>query len=289
MKVLRNFLDSVWESDHINDSWNKINDVHSLLELPEHTGGVNPGDQRAIYYLIRSLDIRNVLEIGTHIGCSTVNIALALKDNDGAKLTTVDIDDVNTTEGCPRDLIHKIGCESFVDFVVSDSVEFLNNTNEKYDFIFLDGDHSYGTVYQELPIAYEKLKDNGIILFHDYFEDYKPLWKSSANVLEGPFRAVSQLLKDGLKLHVEPCGELPATWKTKFPGERNTSLAIGMKDDGISLLHECMITKQDIGAVFPKSMYEPVCEDGEKIVSNIVIPYKTNTTTQSYEYFIWDK
>src|SRR6266511_3475177 len=39
------------------------------------TGGVNPGDRRAVWYLIRGLNARSVLEIGTHVGASTVHIA----------------------------------------------------------------------------------------------------------------------------------------------------------------------------------------------------------------------
>ena len=31
------------------------------------TGGVNPGDRRALYYLTRALQARRVLEIGTHV------------------------------------------------------------------------------------------------------------------------------------------------------------------------------------------------------------------------------
>ena len=254
-------LKKIWEKD---TNWDKVSKVP--LSIPEYTGGVNPGDQRAIYHLIKNLDVRNVLEIGTHIGGSLVSIALAMKDRDGAKITTVDIADVNTDSPCPRDLIHEIGCESFVDFVVSDSVEFLKNESHylpksKYDFIFLDGDHSYEKVYEELPLAYDLLADNGYILFHDYFPNYKPLLKSSLNVLEGPYRAVSQRLDEGLKLNVQPCGELPNNWKTKFPNECNTSLAIGMKQN----------------------------DDSEKVVSNILIPYKTKTTTQSYKTFEWNK
>src|SRR5262245_13632742 len=43
------------------------------------TGGVNPGDQRAIYQLIRHLAPRSVLEFGTHVGASTSHIAIALR------------------------------------------------------------------------------------------------------------------------------------------------------------------------------------------------------------------
>jgi predicted O-methyltransferase YrrM len=46
-----------------------------------------------------ALNPRKVLEVGTHIGASTIYIAAALKRlNEGGKLTTVDIIDVNHPE-----------------------------------------------------------------------------------------------------------------------------------------------------------------------------------------------
>ncbi len=43
------------------------------------TGGVNPGDRRALYYLVRTLGLKRVLEIGTNVGASTIHIAAAMK------------------------------------------------------------------------------------------------------------------------------------------------------------------------------------------------------------------
>jgi predicted O-methyltransferase YrrM len=64
------------------------------------TAGVNSGDRRAIYHLIRALRRRRVLEIGTNVGASTLHIAAAMKRNDEdsegeCELVTVDIADVN--------------------------------------------------------------------------------------------------------------------------------------------------------------------------------------------------
>ena len=239
MNQLKKLLTQIWSSESTNKDWKKVSSIHESLDLPELTGGVNPGDQRAIYYLIKSLDVKNVLEIGTHVGCSTVSIALALKDRDGSKLTTVDVRDVNAGDyynkggqrndlKTPLQMLKKIDCDSFVEFVTGDSLEFFSNTKEKYDFIFLDGSHDYETVYKELPMAMNYLSDGGIILLHDYFKDYKPLWPSSSNVIQGPFKAVTQLINEGLNLYVEPCGELPNHWKSKYKNEFNTSLAVGV-------------------------------------------------------------
>ena len=40
--------------------------------------------------------------------------------------------------------------------------------NESYDFIYLDGDHSYEGVKQELPLFWNKVTSGGILAGHDY-------------------------------------------------------------------------------------------------------------------------
>jgi hypothetical protein len=80
-----------WEKDH--------GVIKNLYGDEDKFGGVNPGDRRALYYLIMALNPRNVLEVGTHIGASTQHIALALKRlNQDGRITSVDIVDVNHPE-----------------------------------------------------------------------------------------------------------------------------------------------------------------------------------------------
>ena len=86
----------------------------------------------------------------------------------------------------PKQLIDKINADEYVSFHVENSYNYLQNCNEKYDFIFLDGDHSVKTVYQEIPLALELLNPEGIILLHDYFPNNKPLWSNNI-VIPGPY------------------------------------------------------------------------------------------------------
>jgi hypothetical protein len=66
----------------------------------EMAGGVNPGDGRALYHLVGYFKPRRVLEIGTHVGASTVHIASSLhRFVDQGSLCTADISDVNGPEG----------------------------------------------------------------------------------------------------------------------------------------------------------------------------------------------
>jgi len=48
------------------------------------------------------------------------------------------------------------------------SISFAENCDEKFDLIFLDGDHTYLSVLQELKVFWVLLEQNGIICGDDY-------------------------------------------------------------------------------------------------------------------------
>lgn len=220
----------------IATNWESVKEDIENLQLPEMTGGVNPGDQRAIFYLISALKPKTVLEVGTHIGCSTVHIASALKALSEKHFLTVDIRDVNDTQkqpwkefnspASPVQLIQKIGGQDFTQFKVSTSLDFFKGSNQTFDFIFLDGLHDGYMVYQEIPVALQHLNSGGVILLHDYFPNEQPLWEGYPPIV-GPYLAVKRLQDEGANLRVIPLGELP--WQTKL--ETNiTSLALLTKN-----------------------------------------------------------
>ena len=74
-------LKSLLASHEIEMGWRDIKKKIDAFVVPEMTGGVNLGDRKAIYFLIRGFKSSSVLEIGTHIGASTLHIALALSMN----------------------------------------------------------------------------------------------------------------------------------------------------------------------------------------------------------------
>jgi len=214
------------------EEWARVTRTTAELGITDKADGINPGDRRALFALVSALRPKAVLEIGTHIGASTVHIAEALRPQGGASLVTVDISDVNdpTTRPwrsfgarmSPRELIGKIGMAASVRFVTASSLEYLRTTHERFDFVFLDGDHSAKTVYRELPSALRVLNPGGAILLHDYFPDLTPLWPDG-RVLPGSWLAVQRLRREGARLTVLPLGDLP--WATK-QGTRRTSLAL---------------------------------------------------------------
>ena len=148
------------------------------------------------------------------------------------KLVTVDIKNVNddktkpwlsfNSSHSPLELIKQISCEEIVTFIVANSLDYLGTCGNKFDFIFLDGDHSASTVYLEIAIATKLLNKDGYLLLHDYYPDSKPLWKGTKPI-KGPFLAVERLKSEGVDIIAKPLGKLP--WITKNNSEL-TSLAL---------------------------------------------------------------
>lgn len=196
--------------------------------IGENSGAVNPGDQRAIYALAKATGAKVVLEIGTHVGGSTLIWARALPDD--GHLTTVDILDVNGPEGAcarlslpsPLQQLEQEGLAGKVTFMAQDSIKFLRNCREKFDLIFLDGLHDAVQVYQEIPLALARLSAGGIVILHDVFPQLKPLWPDR-EVIPGPWLALERFRREGAKFKVHPLGTLP--WVTK-QGTNVTSLAL---------------------------------------------------------------
>lgn len=225
---------AIFSNSTLEAEWVKLAPQLESLTLPQISGGVNAGDRRALFYLIRALQPQRVLEIGTHVGFSTLHIAKALQQNaaDTARLITVDIADVNSPgkqpwaafglDYSPAGLLEQANCRPLVEFVTADALTFLDKGSERFDFIFLDGSHTATAVYQEVPKALKRLNPGGVILLHDYYPDLKPLW-SDNQLIPGPYLALRRLQQAGCPLAVAPLGDLP--WPTKL-GTHRTSLAL---------------------------------------------------------------
>jgi len=217
----------------ISKSWDRDNDqISRVLPFEDIDGGINPGERRAIYHLIASLKPSTVLEIGTHIGASTLAIArsLATHSSSTAHLTTVDIADVNDpAQGAfmrlgfdsPCRTLMRAGLSDRVTFVAKPSSKFLRETDDRFDLIFLDGDHAAPAVYRELAQSLHCLTPNGAILLHDFYPGGRPLYPAGS-IEPGPVVAAERITAECEDIGFLPLGELP--WEAKL-GICATSLA----------------------------------------------------------------
>jgi predicted O-methyltransferase YrrM len=231
------WLDEVFGSREVEARWRAAAAGLGEFEIPDGTGGVNPGDRRAIFYLLSYFKFSSVLEVGTHIGASTVHAAAALRGNVEAggaapALVSVDARAVNDpvakpwvqhgAKYSPAEMVERAGCGRFTEFVTQPSLDYMAGSRRKFQLVFLDGEHAAKTVYREIPAALELLEEGGLILLHDYFPGLRPLW-SDGSVVPGPFLATKRFLKEGARFKVLPLGRLP--WPTKL-NSNVTSLAL---------------------------------------------------------------
>src|SRR5689334_16310324 len=73
------WLSKALSAPAIDAEWPTVEQELGTFRITTAAGGVNPGDRRALYYIIRALRPNRLLEIGTHIGASTVHAAAALR------------------------------------------------------------------------------------------------------------------------------------------------------------------------------------------------------------------
>lgn len=104
---------------------------------------------------VKEIKPKRILEIGTAVGYSGT---LMLK-NSNALLTTLELDEERFL--IAKEKFKEFEVDNRVKQVLGDAKEYLKNTNEKFDLIFLDGPKSHYVEY--LPYLIEMLNEGGAI------------------------------------------------------------------------------------------------------------------------------
>lgn len=128
------------------------------------------------------------MEIGTWRGESILNVA-----DTGANCTSVNLSPEEIIAlGLPEKYAHLHGClmkkHEKIRSVYANSLTFdFSTLNQKYDFIFVDGDHTYEAVKSDTCKVFELLKDdNSVIVWHDYgYNPETPRYSVIAAILDG--------------------------------------------------------------------------------------------------------
>jgi predicted O-methyltransferase YrrM len=131
-----------------------------LKLIPDGQGKCTKNDLIFLYSVIYSKKPMRVLEIGRDVGTSTLAICGALTDNNKGHLYSVDI--VNILP----DAVAEIVSEKLTILTMS-SKYLLDTFDDRFDIIFIDGDHSYQMVKSDLQQSLELASNDAIILCHD--------------------------------------------------------------------------------------------------------------------------
>lgn len=132
------------------------------------------------YALIRNLKPKHVLCVGSRKGFIPAILALACKDNGCGQVDFVDAAyDEDTPEKnwsgigfwkkiIPSAHFAKIHVEKYISTYVMTTAEFAKRyPNRKYQYIYIDGDHSYEGVKLDYALFWPRLTRGGIMAFHD--------------------------------------------------------------------------------------------------------------------------
>lgn len=215
-------IKNIWDDKKIAQCWAEDNQIiGNTFGVDEYNLAVSPDCRQTIYFLTMGLRPKRVLEIGTNVGGSALYIASALKRlGSGGDLVTVDIVDVNHPtvapwvdfgmENSPAKYAERLKLDN-ITFYKNDSMEFLASCNEKFDMIFLDGDHSAKTVYKEVSMALKKLNGDGIILLHDFYDGLRPIHSDGEYTIPGPFIACKRIHSENPEIEARPVGRTPCS------------------------------------------------------------------------------
>ena len=148
---------------------------------PHMISGYQQG--RLLTIISKMLNPKNVLEIGTFTGYATLCLAEGLS-SDG-KITTLDVNE--DLAYLPRKYFSESKFSNQIDFQIQDAKEFLRNTDEVFDLIFIDADKENYTEYFRL--IKPKTKSGSVILFDNV------LWYGKV-LEENPKQRSTQVIKE---------------------------------------------------------------------------------------------
>lgn len=125
------------------------------------SGSTEPWTADILAAIARGINAKHILELGTFEGRTTEWLAGA---TDGT-VVTVEMDPARSALAEQR--VRAAG-HANVTFVVGDSTGFLRAyTGPRFRFAFIDDDHSYVHVAEELQLLLPHMEPGGVIAMHD--------------------------------------------------------------------------------------------------------------------------
>ena len=165
----------------------KKNSIVNFFCIPESFNVVGmTSDYEAWILSVLSKKCKNIFEFGTCSGKTT--LLFAMNSPDDAKIESITLDENLARNLATNQIDNKVAKRNIVNeskykkFMFSDT-EYENKINiifkdsslldvsskqKKYDLIFIDGGHTYTCIKNDTEKSLEMIKENGLILWHDF-------------------------------------------------------------------------------------------------------------------------
>ena len=156
-------------------------ETYQKTTQPHMISGYQQG--RLLSIISKMLNPKNVLEIGTFTGYATLSLAEGLA-KDG-KITTLDVNE--DLAYLPRKYFQESEFFSQIDFKIQDAREFLRNSEEIFDLVFIDADKENYAEYFRL--IKPRTQSGSVVLFDNV------LWYGKV-LEENPKQKSTQIIKE---------------------------------------------------------------------------------------------
>ena len=137
--------------------------------------GWMPSEKQKDYMFHLASESKVAAEIGTYKGLSAAVVGLGMTE--GSKYYCIDTYKASSEE------LKRLNIDTLTEFenmksrlqlgdklvtVVGMSTDVVGSIPDELDFIYIDGDHTADSVYNDTRLYYQKVKKTGQILYHDY-------------------------------------------------------------------------------------------------------------------------
>jgi len=128
-------------------------------ERPKRLLNITPDTGRLLWIVVRAMNAKRILEVGTSNAFSTVWLADAARSTEG-RVTTLEINPDKIA--LARANLASAKLDPFVDIIQGNAIETLVAISGPFDLIFLDADRPNYLTYLELVVP--KLRSGGLLI-----------------------------------------------------------------------------------------------------------------------------